>query len=166
MNNDFTLNIDEVMSNLTRQGAFLTVKNNNMINTMTIGWANIGFEWGKPIFTIFVRKSRYTHVLLENIDEFTVSIPLNNEMKNKLIYCGTKSGRDVNKIDECKLNLVSAKSISTPIIDGCQIYYECKIVYRQDMEPSSLADNIKKSNYPDNDFHTLYYGEVVNTYKK
>jgi flavin reductase (DIM6/NTAB) family NADH-FMN oxidoreductase RutF len=166
MNNDFIKNTDEAMSHIIKSGAFLTVQNGTKINTMTIGWANIGVVWGKPIFTIFVRKSRYTHALLENTDEFTVSIPLNDEMKSVLISCGTKSGRDINKIEEYNLNLLSGKTVSTPIIDGCMLNYECKVVYKQDMDPALLSDKIKESMYSDNDFHTLYYGEIVNTYRK
>jgi hypothetical protein len=33
-----------------RPGAFLTVKSGEALNTMTIGWATIGYVWGKPIF--------------------------------------------------------------------------------------------------------------------
>ncbi len=34
-----------------KKGAFLTVKSGKAINTMTIGWANIGHVWRKPIMT-------------------------------------------------------------------------------------------------------------------
>ncbi len=38
-----------------KKGAFLTVKNDNRVNTMTIGWGNIGIIWNKPIFMVLVR---------------------------------------------------------------------------------------------------------------
>lgn len=87
------------------KGAFLTVKSNDEINTMTIGWGNIGIIWSMPIFTVAVRYSRHTYDLLENTDEFTVSIPIEADMRKELTYCGTKSGKNVNKIKECSINL-------------------------------------------------------------
>ena len=65
----------EVLDKMEK-GLFLTVKSKEKINTMTIGWGSIGIIWGKPIFTVAVRNSRYTHSLIENSNNFTVSIPL------------------------------------------------------------------------------------------
>jgi flavin reductase (DIM6/NTAB) family NADH-FMN oxidoreductase RutF len=133
---------------------------------MTISWGNIGFEWNKPIFTVLVRKSRYTYGLIEKSNEFTVSIPLSNNLKKELLYCGTKSGRDVDKFQQCNLKLEDGKSVGTPIIADCDIHYECKVVYKQAMNPELLDESIKKSSYRDGDYHTIYYGEIVNCYVK
>ena len=102
---NFTDNLEKGMKFLHTQGAFLTVKDGEKINTMTIGWGNIGYVWNRPIFTFMVRKSRYTIDLLKNADNFTVSIPLNKNMKNALKVCGSKSGRDIDKFKECNLTL-------------------------------------------------------------
>jgi flavin reductase (DIM6/NTAB) family NADH-FMN oxidoreductase RutF len=163
---NFTVNLEQAMNYLHKQGAFLTVKSGDTTNTMTISWGNIGFEWNKPIFTVLVRKSRYTYELIENTDEFTVSIPLSNNLKSALSYCGTKSGRDVDKFKECGLTLETGKSVSTPIISDCELHYECKIVYKQEMNPELLSESITNSSYKTGDYHTFYYGEIVNCYIK
>lgn len=163
---NFTSNMEKGMEYLHKRGAFLTVKDNNIVNTMTISWGNIGFEWNRPIFTVLVRKSRYTHELLENCNEFTISIPTNDELKRALALCGTKSGRDTNKFDECNLSLDDSKELTTPVIGNCQVYYECKVVYKQDMDLNLLKDDIKSSSYKDGDYHTIYYGEIVSCYSK
>lgn len=147
-------------------GAFLTVKSNSEVNTMTIGWGNIGVIWSMPIFTVAVRYSRHTYNLIENTDEFTVSIPIKANMKKELAFCGTKSGRDVDKFKECNLNLKDGVNVNTPIIKDCELHYECKIVYKQAMEPGTLNDNIKEKYYKNNDYHVLYYGKIVNCYIK
>lgn len=147
-----------------KKGAFLTVKDGNEANTMTIGWGTIGYIWNKPIFMVAVRYSRHTYKLLENAKEFTVSIPLNNNLKKELSYCGTKSGRDVNKFEECNLSILEGQKVSTPIIGECELHYECKVVYQQAMEPSVLDKDIKNRNYPNNDYHVLYFGEILDTY--
>lgn len=163
---NFTDNLERGMKFLKSQGAFLTVKDGERINTMTIGWGNVGYIWNRPIFTVMVRKSRYTIDFLENANNFTVSIPLNKNMKNALMVCGSKSGRDINKFKECNLTLVKSKKVETPIIGDCELFYECKIVYKQEMNPKLLSEDIVKSSYEKGDYHTLYYGEIVETYIK
>ena len=86
----------EVLEALPK-GAFLNVSDGQKDNTMTIGWANLGFMWKKPILTVMVRHSRYTYELIEKADCFTLSLPLSTDLKKELGICGTKSGRNVDK---------------------------------------------------------------------
>ncbi|MCT4565656.1 MAG: flavin reductase family protein [Maledivibacter sp.] len=155
----------EMLDQLQR-GAFLTVKGGGELNTMTIGWGNIGVIWSKPIFTVMVRYSRYTYELLEKTDEFTVSIPLSKDMKKELGICGTKSKREIDKFKECNLTAEKGKVVDTPIIGECDLHYECRIVYKQAMEPSNIDKKIREVKYSDNDFHVIYYGEIVASYIK
>lgn len=149
-----------------QKGAFLTVKGEDELNTMTIGWGTIGFIWNKPIFTALVRYSRYTYELLEKTDEFTVSVPISKDMKKELAICGTKSKREIDKFKECNLTAEKGKVLDTPIIGECDLHYECKVVYKQAMEPGMLDKNIRDAKYSNNDFHVLYYGEIVASYIK
>jgi flavin reductase (DIM6/NTAB) family NADH-FMN oxidoreductase RutF len=160
----FTENLQEAMDNLHKKGAFLTVKDGEKVNTMTISWGNVGFEWNKPIFTALVRKSRYTHELIESSREFTVSIPSDGNLQETLAFCGTKSGRDVDKFEKCELKLEASKNVDTPVIAKCGFIYECRVVYKQDMDLSLLSEEIKRAAYPDEDYHTIYYGEIVACY--
>lgn len=153
----------ELMEQLPK-GAFLTVKNGEEINTMTIGWGSLGVIWMKPIFTVLVRFSRYTYELMENANEFTVSVPLKNNLSKALAFCGTKSGREFDKFKECGLTLRPGEKVDTPVIEDCELHYECKVVYKQVMEPATLDKDIKKAKYSDNDFHVMFYGEVVSSY--
>ena len=173
MDFDYTLNLVESLKSMKKRGAFLTVKDNEgKVNTMTIGWGNVGIDWERPIFTVLVRESRYTHSLLENAEDFTVSIPLDDKMNKALGYCGSKSGRDFNKYKECNINLVDSKVVNSPAIENCQMVYECKIVYKHNMDMEFLDKDIKNKWYVEvdnkwynpGDCHTIYYGEIVNCY--
>jgi len=146
------------------QGAFLTTAADGKTNTMTIAWGNIGFMWGKPIFTVMVRPSRFTFGLIEQSNEFTVSLPL-GDMKQAVTYCGTKSGRDMDKISAAGLTLAAGKKIATPTIAGCGLYYECKVIYKQTMPPIIVPQDLKTQWYPGGDYHTMYFGEILTTYK-
>jgi flavin reductase (DIM6/NTAB) family NADH-FMN oxidoreductase RutF len=165
MDFDYTLNLVDALKSLKERGAFLTVKDDeNRVNTMTIGWGNIGYIWGSPIFTVLVRESRHTHELLENAKDFTVSVPLDNKMNKALGYCGSKSGRDFDKFKECNLDILDSKSVKSPAIGSCQMIYECKIVYKHPMDSELLDSEVKNEWYEKGDLHTIYYGEIVNCY--
>jgi Flavin reductase like domain. len=153
--------LTEVDKHLKQGGIFLTSKGEK-VNTMVIGWGGINIYWGKPIFIAPVRKSRYSHNLIETSGEFTISIPLNEDMRKALAFCGSKSGRDFDKFKECNLTPVPGQKVNTPIIKECSLHYECKVVYKQDMIPENLDPAIDKKFYPD--YHTLYFGEIVACY--
>ena len=150
-----------------QKGVLLTTACNGQVNTMTIGWGSIGVEWGKPLFTAYVRPCRYTHEMIEATGEFTVNIPMGN-VKNILGFCGTKSGRDTDKIAELGLTLEEPANISVPGIKELPLTLECKVVYKQDQVLDRLQDDLRDRYYPDRndtgDYHTAYYAEIVSAY--
>lgn len=162
---DFTKISEEVLGQLQR-GAFLTVSDGERTNTMTIGWGSIGFVWKKPVFMAMVRYSRYTHEIISKAESFTVSLPLKGQLKEALKICGTKSGRDMDKFKECSLKTEKGQAVDVPIISDCDIHIECKVIYRQGMDGNNLAESIKGSCYPKEDYHVLYYGEILKVYRK
>ena len=65
-------------------------------NAMTVSWGEAGVLWNKPIFTVFVRPTRYTYTLAEKTDLATLSF-FPEEYKKLLTYFGRVSGRDENR---------------------------------------------------------------------
>jgi flavin reductase (DIM6/NTAB) family NADH-FMN oxidoreductase RutF len=161
----FTELSKEMLEQLQR-GAFLTVKEGERVNTMTIAWGSLGYMWNKPIFIAMVRYSRYTYDLIDKAEDFTVSLPLSGQLREALGFCGTKSGRDIDKIKECGLTLKPGEKVNSPVIDECDLHFECKIVYKQPMDEAAPVQNIKDRCYPDGDYHVLYYGEILKAYSK
>jgi flavin reductase (DIM6/NTAB) family NADH-FMN oxidoreductase RutF len=147
-----------------RKGVFMTTKVGNKVNTMTIAWGGINIVWNKSLFVAYVRYSRDTYNMVDETNEFTISVPLNKDMKKELSFCGTKSGRDYDKIKECNLNVVDSRTINTPILADCELHYECKEIYKQAMEPSNLLKSVKERYYNSNDFHVIFYGEILDSY--
>lgn len=145
------------------KGAFLTTAVDGRVNTMTIAWGSIGSIWAKPMFTVLVRPSRYTYQLIEQSGEFTVSIPLQG-MKEALALCGTKSGRDLDKIAAAGLATLPGRKGKTPLIAGCGLHYECKIVYKQTMTNQHLSPEIDAAKYSVEGYHTMYFGEIIAAY--
>ena len=155
--------VDDAMSKI-KKGAFLTVKAGNALNTMTIGWATFGVIWQKPIMMVAVRDSRHTFSIIEKAQDFTVTIPA-SDMSKAIAFCGSKSGRDVDKFKMCNLQTADGQKVASPIIKVPGIHYECRIVYKSAMNPAHLDKDYDESLYPQKDYHTLYFGEIVGCYE-
>ena len=80
-----------------QSGVLLTTKAEEKVNSMTISWGTLGIEWGKLIFTVFVRENRFTKQQLDKNPEFTINVPFGDFDKKILGVCGTKSGHTVDK---------------------------------------------------------------------
>jgi len=154
----------DIMFQQLAKGAFMTTKVGDKVNTMTIAWGGINLVWNKKVFVAYVRYTRDTYDMLMGTDEFTISVPKQNTLKNELIFCGTKSGKDTNKIKECGLNITKGRKIETPIIDECKTHYECKVIYKQAMEPNNIPDDVLKRHYTNHNFHVIFYGEILDSY--
>ena len=132
-------------------------------NIMTIGWASMGIMWGRPNLSVMIRNSRYTYDLIEKSSEFTVSIPT-GDMVDALKICGTMSGRSVDKCEKTGLEFTAAQKVATPIIDCAGIHLECRIVCKTPIDPANLYQDYHKL-YPNHDYHTIYFGEILHCYE-
>jgi flavin reductase (DIM6/NTAB) family NADH-FMN oxidoreductase RutF len=148
------------------KGILLTTKCDGKVNTMTIGWGMLGIEWGKPIFLALVRESRHTMQMLNGNGEFTVNIPVGEIDKKILGFCGSKSGRDLDKIQAMNLTLEEPDKISVPGIRQLPLTLECKVLYRQAQNNGILSKEILDRYYPGEvqDHHTAFYAEIVSAY--
>ena len=153
-----------------KKGVLLTTKAGDTVNTMTIGWGKIGIEWNRPVFIAYVRETRYTKQLLEAAGEFTVNVPVGDIDSRILGYCGTKSGRDTDKIADLSLTLVDSDNVQVPGIRELPLTLECKVIYKQKQDLAQLPESITDRFYPVvdedgfRDYHIAYYGEIVNAY--
>lgn len=155
---------------MMKKGILLTTRAGEQVNSMTIGWGKIGIEWNRPVFIAYVRETRYTKQMLESNGEFTVNIPFGAFDSRILGYCGTKSGRDTNKIKDLGLTLVDSDVISVPGIQELPLTLECKVIYKQKQDLNAIPEEIIHRFYPAidetgfRDYHIAYYGEIVNAY--
>jgi len=146
------------------RGLLCSIDGNGRPNAMAIGWGNIGIVWGRPVFIVFVRPSRYTYFLIEETGDFTVNIA-EDDYKEVVNYFGSVSGRNVDKFKESGLNLIESKNVKSPIIKECFINFECRIIAKTDINPDFINGGIKKEIYPSGNYHRVYFGEILNVYK-
>jgi len=152
----------ETIAKLTGNGILLLA--GDPPNPMTIGWGTIGEIWYKPVFTILVRPTRFTFGLMEKAKDFTVCV-LPEGYEKHLAICGSKSGRDVDKIRVCGFTLDPGTHVGTPFITQSAIHYECRIVHRHLLDPATLDPAIDDKYYQTKDWHMVYYGEILGVFK-
>ncbi|HPU85244.1 MAG TPA: flavin reductase family protein [Candidatus Latescibacteria bacterium] len=160
----FTAYLSQSLEVLSRGGALLvSTGKNGRPNVMTIGWGTVGWIWGKPIFCVLVRPSRYTHECLEATPEFTVNIPPRS-LAGAVAYCGKVSGRDEDKFAAQNLTATPGRRVAPPVVEECVIHYECRVVEKNSVIQQTLSAEIDRSAYRSGDYHTLYFGEIVAVY--
>ncbi len=155
--------LQETLDNLDGKGILLVA--GDPPNPMTIGWGTVGLIWNKQIMTVMVRPVRHTFSLMESAKDFSVCI-LPEEYHKELNLCGTQSGRDINKLEVCKLNIEKCSKVDSFFISESMIHYECRMVHKHFLDPATLDPAITKRFYPKKDFHRIYYGEIVGIFRK
>lgn len=155
----------EVFRVFGENNALLTAGDKTACNTMTIGWCGFGRLWNLPACTVYVRPERYTYQFMEAHDYFTVCI-LPKEKRQVMAVCGTKSGRDIDKIKMCDLTLRYGTG-DAPFFDEAEMVVVCRKLYVQDMKPEHVVDHKAIDNfYEDAGWHRMYVGQVVEAYQK
>ena len=114
-------------------------------NIVSVAW-NMPVSHHPPLLVISVSPKRFSHKLLKETEEFVVNVPP-YELMNEVEFCGSVSGKQVDKFKESGLTPKPARMVKPPIIEECLAHLECKIVNKV-----QAGD------------HTLFIGEVLTAY--
>lgn len=141
----------------------ITAGEKDSFNTMTASWGGMGVLWNKPVSYIFVRPTRYTYEFLEKNKSFSLSF-FDETHRKALSVCGTKSGRDTDKVKEAGLTPVVSEN-GIVHFDEAKLVLECSKIYYQDIDSSNFLDPVIEGFY-NKDYHRMYIGEITNIIKK
>ena len=156
----------ELLPALGAENALLTAGTADRRNTMTIGWCQAGRLWGLQTCTVYVRPERYTYGFMEDSGYFTVSV-LPPDRKDAMALCGTKSGRDMDKIKECGLTVRTGTG-GAPFFEEAELVLVCRTLYVQDLDPACALPAGEEKVLPNygakGGWHRAYTGEIVEAY--
>ena len=142
----------------------LTVKTDTGCNPMTVSWGGAGILWNKPVATVYVRPQRFTFGPMNEESYFSLSF-LPQELHDAAAFCGSKSGRDMDKVKECGLTLLEDQP--APYFAEGELTLICKKLYQQDLREDCFVDEaVIGANYPGKDYHRMYIGEIIAVLKK
>ena len=153
------------------KGILLTSEAEDCVNAMTIGWGTLGIEWGVPIFAAYVRTNRFTYDLVERTGEFTICVPygekFSKEVTKAVGLCGSRSGRDMDKLAAASVHLVEADIVRPPAIKELPLTLECRVVFSQLQPIKDIDIRFGKFYVPNtahSEPHVAYYGEILKAY--
>ena len=160
------INIKDIKDNLISMVAdewmLVSAGDSNGCNTMTASWGFFGEMWYKDCAVTVVRPSRYTYQFLEDSEYFSLCFMGDRKDIHKI--CGSKSGRDIDKIKEAGL---------TPIFNNGTVYYEearvvviCRKMYADTLNPAAFTDKVALDSYGGTNYHKVFVGEIVKVLTK
>ena len=146
------------------QWMLITAGDEQRCNTMTASWGGVGVLWQAPVATCYVRPQRYTKQFLDEQEYFTLTF-FPEQYRKQLQLCGTKSGRDMDKVKECGFTVKTA-ACGAPYFEEAELVIVCRKRYVQDFDPTAIPEDVKEKQYPNKDYHTMYIGEIVEVLSK
>lgn len=149
------------MTLIGKEWMLISAGNEKSFNTMTAQWGHLGAIWNgdMPTSVVYIRPQRYTNEFVNREKYYTLSF-FDEDHKKDLLYLGTHSGRDEDKLSKTSL---------TPVFDYDSVYFKeaklvlvCRKVYKGKLHEENFIDQkILDKNYPERDFHYVYIGEIV-----
>lgn len=158
---------DNVFRTIGKEWMLITAGNKDAFNMMTASWGCFGWLWNKPVAVVFIRPERYTHGFVETSDCLTLSfLGHSEEARNIYNVCGSKSGRDMNKVEATGLKPVLTEQ-GNVTYEQARLTLECRKLYKDDIKQSSFIDTNLKQWYGGTagGYHDMYILEIVNVYK-
>ena len=146
------------------QWMLITAGTGEACNTMTASWGGLGVLWNAPVATCYVRPQRYTKEFLDREEYFTLTF-FGEAYRKALSVCGSKSGRDVDKVKECGFTVKTAEC-GAPYFEEAELVIVCRKRFAQDFDPANIPGDVKEKQYPNEDYHTMYIGEIVEVLSK
>lgn len=141
-------------------GIFLITGKEGQSNIMTIGWAQTGRVWGRPMATALVRPSRFTFEKLKEHPFFVIALPT-EDMYSAIQLCGSVSGREGNKFQKAGLSTRHHQDFPVPSIEECVGALFCQVIQETKVDPATFPQHIIQEYYPQGDFHHIYFGEII-----
>ncbi len=151
--------IDEnVFEQIADRWMLVTAGRESSYNTMTASWGAMGELWSVKVAFAFVRPQRYTYGFMNDSGRFTLSF-FEEEHRDALKYCGSHSGRNVDKAVETGLTPVSPTDDTVAFAEA-ELILVCRKIYFQDLDPKNFLEPFIGEAYPEKGYHRMYVGEI------
>lgn len=174
---DITELNENFFKTIGKEWMLVTAGTTDHFNTMTASWGGIGWLWNKPVAFVFIRPERYTFEFSEQSDHITLSfLGMGKEAREVYKVCGTQSGRDINKVEFCGLD-VEAVEGDNVAYKQARLTLVGRKIYADDLKTECFVDTeIRNKWYSSSEearkhdsgitdgFHKMYVIEIVGAY--
>ncbi|MHB0877324.1 MAG: flavin reductase family protein [Anaerolineae bacterium] len=157
--------LDELQKRMRGEGVLCTVVDaEGRANLLTLGWGLFGphYHHHRPIMVIAITPRRYSWHFIEAVPEFVIALP-DDSIRQAVDLCGTQSGQDMDKFAAAGLTAVPSVQVKALSIRECPINIECRVYTK--VAPPHMLLTPKHRERPVEEWHTIYFAEVVGTYR-
>jgi flavin reductase (DIM6/NTAB) family NADH-FMN oxidoreductase RutF len=160
---------DDVFTLVGKVFPVITAGKEDYYNSMTASGGGLGILFKKPTTWCILRADRYTLEIIQKVQTYTLSY-FPNEYKEQILFLGSKSGRDSEKMKEVELT-----SIKTPSGDisfkEARLIIECKLMQITTPAPNDFytqeaKDYINEAYKEASDYRKYVFGEITNVWVK
>lgn len=126
-----------------RQVILVTCRHGKTDNIFTLDWHS-PLSFDPKLYAIAVGKTRFSHELISKSKVFAVNF-MDKKYEKEIYYCGSHSGRTVDKFKETGFTKEESEKIDCPRIKECLAFFECQVI-----KSIETGD------------HTLFIAKIVN----
>lgn len=143
----------------------ITAGDKSKFNTMTASWGGVGVFCGKNVAYLVIRPQRYTFEFVEKNPTLTLSF-FSEDYRKALQICGSKSGRDCDKVKEAGLTAIATESGNMTFAEA-SLVMECTKMYAQTLNEASFIDkSLVEKWFKAGDYHKLYICQIDKCWEK
>lgn len=155
---------EDALNLIGKQWMLVTAGTSESFNTMTASWGGLGWLWNKPVAFVFIRPERFTHGFIEASDCMTLSF-YGEEYREALKICGTKSGRDTDKVAATGLTPVELES-GNMTFGEARLTLDCRKLFKTSMQEANFIDKelLEMWYGAHGGLHDVYVVEIENVY--
>lgn len=105
--------------------ALVSVGDGERDNLITVAWTGILCS-DPPKTYISLRPERYSYDIVKETGEFIVNLPSSHIIRS-IDFCGVRSGRDLDKFEQCHLTREKAFEVACPSVAESPVSIECRV---------------------------------------
>ena len=94
-------------------------------NVMAMAWYS-PLSKAPPLMGVVIDRKNYTHRLVENSGELVLNLPT-RDLVREVYFCGSVSGRELDKFTETGLHPVASYVVKPPLIRECIAHIEAEV---------------------------------------
>jgi flavin reductase (DIM6/NTAB) family NADH-FMN oxidoreductase RutF len=160
---------DNVFTLVGKVFPVITAGKGDQYNSMTASGGGLGILLKKPTTWCILRDDRFTLEIIEREQTYTLSY-FPDEYKEQVLFLGSKSGRDSEKMNEVELTSVQTPSGNLSF-EEARLILECKLTQITTPNPNDFytqeaKDFIEEANKEGNHNRKFVFGEITQVWIK
>ncbi|GMO59915.1 MAG: flavin reductase [Rickettsiales bacterium] len=160
---------DNVFKLVGKDYFVVTAGKKDNYNSMVGSGGGWGMHFRKPTTWCLFPTNRYTLEIIKQEQSYTLSY-FPDEYKQQMLFLGSKSGRDSNKMKECSLTSIEIPS-GDMSFEEAKIIIECQltqitIANAEDFYSQEARDYLQEAYKDEGEIRNYVYGEIKSIWVK